>query len=145
MPNSAPDMPVISTPLAISGASVIEKPSFHSSAFDFQTSLPVLASSAITWASSVVRKTLPSKIAAPLLDTPQQTTRGVSAGQSSVWRQICLPVPTSIATVCRALVTYMTPLWTIGCACSPHWLSRLRFQTGTSRFTVFLLISLSRL
>ena len=110
MPNSAPEMPVISTPAAICGAIVIEKPSFHSATFCFQTSWPVFMSSAITWASRVVRKTLPLRIAGPLLDTPQHTTRGVSGGQSSVCLQICLPVATSMATVCLALVTYMTPL-----------------------------------
>jgi hypothetical protein len=41
MPNSAPEMPVISTPFATIGAEVIEKPSFHSAIFVFQTCLPV--------------------------------------------------------------------------------------------------------
>jgi hypothetical protein len=45
-----------------------------------------------------------------LLETPQQTTRGVSGSQSTVVFQICLPVATSIATVALASVMYMTPL-----------------------------------
>jgi hypothetical protein len=49
-------------------------------------------------------------MAAPLLDTPQHTTRGVSGGHSSTCFQICFPVATSIATVALALVTYITPL-----------------------------------
>src|SRR5262245_65931668 len=109
-PNSAPELPTTSTPFAINGASVNETPSFHSATFVFHSSLPSLALYATTWASSLVRKILPSYIAAPLFDTPQQTTRGVSGGQSSVCFQICLPVATSIATVARALVTYITPL-----------------------------------
>jgi hypothetical protein len=56
-----------------------------------------------------------------------------------------LPVPTSIATVALALVTYITPSSTSGCACSPHGLSRLRFQIGTRRLTVALSICLSGL
>src|SRR5882757_5199991 len=50
--------------------------------------------------------------AATLLETPQHTTRGFSGGQSSVCFQICLPDATLIATVARALGTYITPLWT---------------------------------
>src|SRR5258708_12141506 len=84
-------------------------------------------------------------MAAPLLETPQHTTRGVSGGHSSVCFQICLPVATSIATVALALVTNITPLWTIGCACSPQLLSRLRFHTGTSRLPGFLSICLTAL
>jgi len=45
-----------------------------------------------------------------LFDTPQHTTRGVSGGHSRVCFQICFPVATSIATVWRAFVTYITPL-----------------------------------
>src|SRR5262249_7606629 len=59
MPNSAPEMPVTNTPFTTSGATVSEKPSRHSAPFDFHRSLPCMASYAITWASSVVRKTLP--------------------------------------------------------------------------------------
>src|SRR5262249_57790052 len=76
MPNSAPEMPVTSTPFATSGATVSEKPSFHSAAFDFHSSLPSLPSYAMTCASSVVRKTLPLYIAEPLLETPHHTHRG---------------------------------------------------------------------
>jgi hypothetical protein len=37
-PYSAPELPITMTPFATSGASVSEKPSFHSATFDFQTS-----------------------------------------------------------------------------------------------------------
>jgi hypothetical protein len=40
----------------------------------------------------------------------------------------CLRRP---ATVALALFTYITPLWTMGCACSPQLLSTLRLQTGS--------------
>ena len=60
VPNSAPEMPVMTTPSATSGATVIEYPSLMSAAFCRQISLPELASRAITLASSVVRKSLPS-------------------------------------------------------------------------------------
>src|SRR4051794_23366296 len=60
VPNSAPEMPVMTTPSATSGATVIEYPSLMSPAFCRQISLPDLASSATTLASSVVRNSLPS-------------------------------------------------------------------------------------
>jgi hypothetical protein len=53
-------MPVISTPLAISGAPVMAMPSLASPDLVLQICLPVFMSSAITRASSVVRKILPS-------------------------------------------------------------------------------------
>ena len=64
-----------------------------------QSSLPVFMSSAITLASSVVRKSFPSSIAAPRLTMPQHTIRVVSGGYSIVDFQICLPVKASSATV----------------------------------------------
>src|ERR1041384_14989 len=75
----------------------------------FQISLPVLASSAITLASSVVRKSLPSNSAAPRLTMPQQTTRVVSGGYSTIVFQISRPVSASTATVFSWSVTKTTP------------------------------------
>ena len=68
------------------------KPAFVIGGLDIHSSLPVLTSSATSFASSVLRKSLPSYIAAPRLMMPQQTTRGVSGGYSNLVFQICLPV-----------------------------------------------------
>jgi hypothetical protein len=75
-----------------------------------------------------------------LFDTPQHTTRIMSAGKSTGVRQSCLPVAASIATVHLTLVTYITPLWTSGCPCSPYSFSSESVHTGTSRLTLRVLI-----
>ena len=77
----------------------------------------------------------PRLIAAPR--APGSNTTGV--------RQICRPVSTSIANVHFPLITYMTPLYTVGAASYPRSFITLLFQMGTSRFTVEVLISFSGL
>ena len=63
----------------------------------------------MTYASMVVRNTLPLNNATPLFDTPQQTMRGVSGSKFTAVRHSCLPLTASMATVHLASLTYITP------------------------------------
>jgi hypothetical protein len=53
-------MPTMKLPFTTSPAPVIVSPFVGSPFLDFQTSLPVLASRAMTWASSVIIRIFPS-------------------------------------------------------------------------------------
>src|SRR5438045_2804260 len=60
--------------LTTSGAIVIVSPWAMSPSLARQTSCPVLASTAIVWSSSVLKKTLPTAYAAPRLTVSQHAT-----------------------------------------------------------------------
>ena len=59
-PNSPPETPTMYLSFTTSPAMVIVSPLAGSAFLIFQTSLPVLASSAMTWPSSVTKRILPS-------------------------------------------------------------------------------------
>lgn len=73
-PNSPPLLPTSTFPFTTSGDMVTVSPLRMSPTFVFHASLPVTASTAQTWASSVVMYTRPSAYMAPRLTRSQHAT-----------------------------------------------------------------------
>src|SRR6185503_13335299 len=71
-PSSPPELPTYTCPLATAGAMVIVSPVLMLASRVRQSALPVSASRAITWPSSVVKMYLPWSYEPPLLTTSQQ-------------------------------------------------------------------------
>src|SRR5205807_6884710 len=74
MPISPPLLPTSTFRLTTIDAMVSVSPRLMSPSVLFQISLPLAASTAIVWLSSVLMKTLPSAYAAPRLTVSQQAT-----------------------------------------------------------------------
>src|SRR3954447_15852002 len=147
LPNSPPELPTMTMSLTISGATVALSPARTSPKVWSQTFLPVAASSAITWAASVVTKTLPSATATPRLTLPQHSDTSNAA--AVLYCQRMFPVWASSAqTQPSHPETYMMPSTTSGEASNeyvdlpecrptePHW----KTQAGVSCLMVSLLI-----
>ena len=84
-----------------------------------QTSWPVAASSAITWAFRVTTKTFPFATATPRFTLPQQSE--TSNGIACLYRHSSCPVRPSMAqTQPSQPETYMTPSTTIGAASNEY-------------------------
>ena len=73
-PISPPLLPTSTLPFTTSGAIVIVSPLLMSPSFVCHSSLPVAASTAMVWLSSVLKKIRPSAYAAPRFTTSQQAT-----------------------------------------------------------------------
>src|SRR3569833_3422802 len=73
-PSSPPLLPIRTLPFTTTGAIVIVSPLLISPSLVCQSSLPVLASIATVWLSSVFRNTFPLSNASPRLTTSQHTT-----------------------------------------------------------------------
>src|SRR6476661_161009 len=73
-PNSPPLLPTSTLPFTTSGAIVMLSPRLSSPSFARHTSLPLFASTAMVWLSSVLKKMRPWLYAAPRLTVSQQAT-----------------------------------------------------------------------
>ncbi len=80
-------------------------PVFQSTTSVFQTTLPVVWSSATIWPSSWPMKTMPSPSATPRLSQPQQTV-SIFWSRFALYCQRILPVLTSTANTSSAPVAW---------------------------------------
>src|SRR5205807_824625 len=85
MPISPPLLPTSTFPLTTIGAMVSVSPRLMSPSVLFQISLPVAASTATVWLSSVLMNTLPSAYAAPRLTVSQHATPCDAAAAMVHW------------------------------------------------------------
>src|SRR3954452_381605 len=96
-PISPPLLPTSTLPLTTTGAIVIVSPLLISPSLVCQSSLPVLASIATVWLSSVFRKTLSLLKASPRLTTSQQATPAAAGSGFGAYDHFSSPVVASRA------------------------------------------------
>src|ERR1051325_6942505 len=91
-PNSPPLLPTRTLFFTTSGAIVIVSPLLISPSFVFQISLPVAASTAQVFPSSVLIKTLPFEYAAPRFTTSQHATPCEAASGAGSYFHLIAPL-----------------------------------------------------
>src|SRR5947209_4656506 len=125
-PISPPLLPTRIFPLTITGAMVIVSPLLISPSFVCQSSLPLPASIATVWLSSVLRKTLPLSKASPRLTTSQQATPAAEGSGFGAYDHFSSPVVASSANTrlgygpAYGPTTYIVPSTTRGAASCPR-------------------------
>src|SRR5688572_30088568 len=103
---------------------VIVSPLLMSPTLVFQSSLPVLASTAQTWQSRVVMNTLPLSNTAPRLTVSQQATPLAKADGFGSYFHFTVPGlwrSSAYRMLGHGVTTYMTSFTTIGAASCPRW------------------------
>ena len=128
----------------MSGAAVSVYPACQSATVTFQITLPLRASSARRWPSSVAQKTRSPRTATPRLTTSQQSIADMFSGRSASYIQRSVPVFASSAkSLLQADVMYMTPLLTTGIPSWPPSTPIENAQAGASLLTLVVSICLS--